>query len=291
MAESTSTPRLGRRERASRDSRLAREERASSDAKRICSLYQDGLSVEAAGRGAGRSPFFAWNALKVAGFTLRRTGNPDKVRPYRQAPPETLEVAVQRYVAGESAKSLGDCTGISKITLLRELRRRGIHIRLQAQGEPSEIVASYLAGLSMKMCGDLYGCTKRRVAACLKSAGIPVRVRRKGACPENAKRLGDERRLIIQRATPRWADRKAIRAVYAEVARLTKETGAVYEVDHIIPLKSRRVCGLHVAWNLQPLLQIHNRRKKNRLIPDEMSGVVMASWDHAPSPSDNDGPL
>jgi hypothetical protein len=59
---------------------------------------------------------------------------------------------------------------------------------------------------------------------------------------------------MVQRiiATPPWADIKAIREVYRKAEALTKSTWKQWTVGHIVPLNHPRVCGLHVAWNLEP---------------------------------------
>jgi 5-methylcytosine-specific restriction endonuclease McrA len=65
------------------------------------------------------------------------------------------------------------------------------------------------------------------------------------------------RRAKKKNATPIWVDLKAIEKFYLE-----RPDG--YEVDHIIPLVSKTVCGLHVPWNLQYLTRSENIAKGNR---------------------------
>ena len=63
-----------------------------------------------------------------------------------------------------------------------------------------------------------------------------------------------------------WGDKykQEIQSIYEESKRLTEETGVPHEVDHIVPLKGKRVSGLHVPWNLKPTPKEVNRAKRNK---------------------------
>ncbi len=68
-----------------------------------------------------------------------------------------------------------------------------------------------------------------------------------------------------QQATPAWADLNAIKAFYKEAARLRKQTGTKWHVDHIVPLKHPLACGLHNEFNLRVIPASENQSKGNRL--------------------------
>jgi hypothetical protein len=58
---------------------------------------------------------------------------------------------------------------------------------------------------------------------------------------------------------------KEILEIYAKCRNICREKRESYEVDHIIPISHRDVCGLHVPWNMQILPAIINRKKTNKL--------------------------
>lgn len=79
-----------------------------------------------------------------------------------------------------------------------------------------------------------------------------------------------KRRMIHIQATPSWANSEAIKVIYKECAKITSETGIKHHVDHIFPLRSRYMCGLHVETNLQILTAEENIKKNNRSWPGQL---------------------
>lgn len=71
------------------------------------------------------------------------------------------------------------------------------------------------------------------------------------------------RRATKVNATPSWSETEMIKKVYDKA----REYGS--HVDHIVPLKSSKVCGLHVWANLQIIPPELNLSKNNRYWPDQ----------------------
>lgn len=77
-----------------------------------------------------------------------------------------------------------------------------------------------------------------------------------------------KRKAVKLRAIPPWADKEKIEEFYFAADFLGMVTGEWYHVDHIVPLQSKFVCGLHCEQNLQVLPASANLRKSNRHWPD-----------------------
>lgn len=74
-------------------------------------------------------------------------------------------------------------------------------------------------------------------------------------------------RLLRKQAFASWANEEKIIALYDESYKKTIETGILHHVDHIIPIRSKYVCGLHCEDNLQVLTAHENVKKSNKFRP------------------------
>lgn len=72
-----------------------------------------------------------------------------------------------------------------------------------------------------------------------------------------------KRRALMIQAIPSWADMRTINNIYREAHQLSTST-TKYQVDHIVPLQGRDVCGLHCEANLQILSEKENKSKGNK---------------------------
>ena len=76
------------------------------------------------------------------------------------------------------------------------------------------------------------------------------------------------RRHGLTGAVPAWHERNKVERVYEQCRQLNQQMNRegpdAFQVDHIIPLVSKTVCGLPCWANLQVLCKAENSAKRNR---------------------------
>lgn len=77
-----------------------------------------------------------------------------------------------------------------------------------------------------------------------------------------------KRRAAKLRASPEWTSDEGIKQYYLIADYLSDFFGMEFNVDHIVPLQSDLVCGLHWEGNFSIMLGAWNIAKGNRWWPD-----------------------
>ena len=81
------------------------------------------------------------------------------------------------------------------------------------------------------------------------------------------------RRARLLQAIPAWANLDAIAKIYEKRKQISLDTHILHHVDHIVPLKGKTVCGLHVENNLRIVPASENLQKQSKL-DEELIGEL-----------------
>lgn len=206
----------------------------------------------------------------------RKAYNRLKTAQYRASLSEEYrhEILKQRRLT----RAANIAASLAKERASRAAHRAAINARAQARRhgpQADEIRAKARANYAAKADHyKNYRTTHRETIKQTKRAWV---VRNDGAMRAvRFKRIAAERQAL-----PAWANLAAIKSIYEEAARRSRETGIKHEVDHIIPIQSPVVCGLHWEANMQILTKAENRRKSNGFTPH--IGQPRSPCDEAPS--------
>jgi hypothetical protein len=75
------------------------------------------------------------------------------------------------------------------------------------------------------------------------------------------------RKKHIYQATPSWLtefDYTQIKCIYQVCSLRNNESDDSWHVDHVVPIRGKTVCGLHVPWNLRVITAKENMTKSNK---------------------------
>jgi glutaredoxin len=80
--------------------------------------------------------------------------------------------------------------------------------------------------------------------------------------------IRNKRKALQRGAMPAFANPFLISEIYELASRRSSVTGIRWHVDHVVPLISKIVCGLHIETNLAVVPACENIAKSNRRWPD-----------------------
>lgn len=140
----------------------------------------------------------------------------------------------------------------------RDVKSKGLcHVHLKESMQPRKLVAY----------GSDFSAWKKR-------ANQERSWAKEAVSEDRNARARRKRTSALALATPAWLSKSQlaeIAAFYDEARRLTVATGERHEVDHVVPLHSPVVSGLHVPWNMRVISKEENNRKGNRAFNEARS--------------------
>lgn len=112
---------------------------------------------------------------------------------------------------------------------------------------------------------------ERQAAINAKCAAKPKSPERRAALRATLNKNNSNYRATKLKAMPVW-ERELTLLVLTEAHILARQRtslfGFPWEVDHAIPLRAKKVCGLHVWNNIQVISRSANRKKLNKFDPE-----------------------
>jgi len=91
--------------------------------------------------------------------------------------------------------------------------------------------------------------------------------------PHIYRAIGSFRRARLRNATPPWITlqmREDIKSLHAQAELLELQAGIQFDVDHIVQLDGKTVCGLHVPWNLRLLKHSDNISRPKHFVDEHI---------------------
>lgn len=194
--------------------------------------------------------------------TEQRGHSKIRARESRKNQPELNREAVRKYKAANPEK-WRECYERSKLDGGRE--RRNAVARVSRQMNP-QLHRARARKWEEKVGVETRRAQQRaRYASNREAKRAAARAEQKLSRPRRAA-FEAKRRATLRRATPAWCEVSEITKLYELAAQSGKH------VDHVVPLNSKLVCGLHCLANLQLLAPVENYSKHNR------------HWPHMPEP-------
>lgn len=94
---------------------------------------------------------------------------------------------------------------------------------------------------------------------------------------ERVPREKTNRQERMQYAQPAWACKQTIKTIYAHRDSLNRRFPHLgpFDVDHIVPIMGRLVCGLHCEQNLRVIPKKENLEKSNKLVEIFLSSCIV----------------